>query len=117
MKFSLFILAVIVASGVPAQDPGQPIQEEIQPAIVVDQDVVEVMDDFLMNKGLIEGLNKKSNGDVFFVATGYGAVASMPGGKNYIVARNAAFGKAMILTKEAMSEYMSVCGARNCLKL
>jgi len=108
MKFSLFILAVIVASGVPAQDPGQPIQEEIQPAIVVDQDVVEVMDDFLMNKGLIEGLNKKSNGDVFFVATGYGAVASMPGGKNYIVARNAAFGKAMILTKEAMSEYMSV---------
>ena len=110
-KILAVLLAGMVGTLAAQQDPGMGIPEE-NPAAVggIEQiskteEVANQIRSYLQKKGWNEGENTLSNGDVIYVATGYGVIQAPRSHRNYLDSRTAAFNKAFLQAKANLAQF------------
>lgn len=75
-------------------------------AAIDDISANDMIQEWLMEQGWLEGFNKTDGFQAFILVTGYGAIAADPSSKTYNTARIAAFDKAMLDAKAKMASLL-----------
>ena len=108
------VASLIAVCNVFGQVPGSepPVSQEFRENVLggdvsSTKTVTDMINECVENRNWREGRNEKSNGSVFFVATGIGTIPVGPTHPAYLSARSRAFSKAMLQAKTELTKFLS----------